>query len=58
MTEEYGIFDLEKIVKFIIDRVAMTGEIGMSLSTSPEGFLTVSVYPQKEDDDDTISDQS
>lgn len=29
MTEEYGIFDLEKIVKFIIDRVAMTGEIGM-----------------------------
>lgn len=29
MTEEYGIFNLEKIVKFIIDRVAMTGEIGM-----------------------------
>ena len=52
MTEEYGIFDLEKIVKFIIDRVAMTGEIGMSLSTSPEGFLNISVYPQKEQEDD------
>lgn len=52
MTEEYGIFDLEKIVKFIIDRVAMTGEIGMSLSTSQEGFLNISVYPQKNDNED------